>query len=93
MPTVSKDEVPKYWSILDASIIHLKKNPTFKSVIPSKLFECMGMGIPVLHGVEGESTEIVKQFKVGLDFEPENADLGCICQSAFVIYLRTPYQN
>jgi hypothetical protein len=34
----------------------------------------MGMGIPVLHGVEGESADIVMREDVGLVFEPENAD-------------------
>lgn len=32
----------------------------------------MSMAIPVLHGVQGESAEIVKSEKVGLLFEPEN---------------------
>jgi len=71
--TVSKDEVVRYWSILDVSIIHLKATPLFETVIPSKLFECMGMGIPVLHGVRGESARIVKREGVGLCFEPEDA--------------------
>lgn len=71
--SVSKDQVVRYWSLLDASIIHLKKDELFTSVIPSKLFECMGMAIPVLHGVEGESAAIVAREEVGLLFEPENA--------------------
>ncbi|RWC06673.1 MAG: glycosyltransferase WbuB [Mesorhizobium sp.] len=75
--TVSKDEVVKYWSLLDASIIHLKRTELFRSVIPSKLFECMGMGIPVLHGVEGESAGIVEKENVGLVFQPENAEELC----------------
>jgi glycosyltransferase involved in cell wall biosynthesis len=33
----------------------------------------MAMGIPVLHGVEGESAEIVKKELVGMVFEPENS--------------------
>jgi glycosyltransferase involved in cell wall biosynthesis len=70
--TVSKDHVVRYWSLLDASIIHLKKDELFTTVIPSKLFECMGMAIPVLHGVQGESGEIVEREDVGLLFEPEN---------------------
>ncbi len=70
--SVPKEEVVRYWSLLDVSIIHLKKTPLFTSVIPSKLFECMAMGIPVLHGVAGESAEIVKKEQVGLIFEPEN---------------------
>lgn len=72
--SVTKDEVVRYWSALDASIIHLKKNALFTTVIPSKLFECMGMAIPVLHGVQGESAGIVEREDVGFLFEPENAD-------------------
>jgi glycosyltransferase involved in cell wall biosynthesis len=72
--TVSKDKVSDYWSILDTSIVHLKKTELFKTVIPSKLFECMGMGLPVLHGVEGESADIVEETNCGVLFEPENVD-------------------
>lgn len=71
--SVAKDQVVRYWSLLDTSIIHLKNDELFTTVIPSKLFECMGMGIPVLHGVPGESAEIVKREEVGLMFEPENS--------------------
>ncbi|MBT3666749.1 MAG: glycosyltransferase family 4 protein [Opitutae bacterium] len=72
--TVSKEMVSDYWSILDTSIIHLKKTELFKTVIPSKLFECMGMGLPILHGVEGESADIVAEANCGVLFEPENVD-------------------
>jgi glycosyltransferase involved in cell wall biosynthesis len=70
--TVSKSEVGDYWSLLDVSIIHLKKDPLFEKVIPSKLFECMAMGIPVLHGVLGESAEIVSRLGVGKTIAPEH---------------------
>ena len=33
----------------------------------------MGMGIPVLHGVAGESAEIVLSDQVGIPFVPEDA--------------------
>ena len=72
--TVSKDEVARYWSLLDVSVIHLKRTDLFTSVIPSKLFECMGMGLPVLHGVAGESADIVREEGVGIVFEPEDAE-------------------
>lgn len=71
--SVSKEEVVRYWSLLDVSIIHLKKNDLFTAVIPSKLFECMAMGIPVIQGVLGESAAIVAEQGVGVVFEPENA--------------------
>ncbi len=75
--SVPKADVPKYWSLLDVSIIHLRKTELFTTVIPSKLFECMGMGIPVLHGVEGESADIVRREQVGIPFEPEGVDQLC----------------
>lgn len=73
LDSVPKDQVPRYWSLLDVSVIHLRKTELFATVIPSKLFECMGMGIPVLHGVAGESAEIVRGEGVGEVFESENA--------------------
>jgi len=74
MDSVNKDEVAKYWSLLDSAIIHLKDAPLFEAVIPSKLFEAMAMGVPVLHGVKGESAQIVQDTGCGILFEPENAD-------------------
>jgi glycosyltransferase involved in cell wall biosynthesis len=73
LDSVAKDEVARYWSVLDASIIHLKDSALFRTVIPSKLFECMGMGVPVLHAVQGESADIVRREGIGIVFEPGNA--------------------
>jgi glycosyltransferase involved in cell wall biosynthesis len=70
---VPKSEVARYWSLLDVSLVHLKREPLFETVIPSKLFECMAMGIPVLHGVRGESADIVLRDQVGEVFTPEDA--------------------
>lgn len=76
--SVGKADVPRYWSLLDVSVIHLQRSELFTTVIPSKLFECMGMGVPVLHGVEGESAGIVRDCSVGLTFIPE--DVGELCE-------------
>ena len=75
--SVPKADVARYWSLLDVSVIHLKKTDLFTTVIPSKLFESMGMGLPVLHGVEGESADIVREEGAGIPFEPENAGQLC----------------
>jgi glycosyltransferase involved in cell wall biosynthesis len=72
--SVGKADVARFWSILDVSIIHLQRSELFTTVIPSKLFECMGMGIPVLHGVGGESARIVQDCDVGVTFTPEDVD-------------------
>jgi glycosyltransferase involved in cell wall biosynthesis len=77
LDSVPKSEVVRHWAALDASIVHLRKDELFTTVIPSKIFEAMAMGIPILHGVLGESAEIVEREGVGLTFEPENPDSLC----------------
>jgi glycosyltransferase involved in cell wall biosynthesis len=82
--TVPKEQVARYWSLLDVSIIHLRRSELFATVIPSKLFECMGMGIPVLHGVAGESAAIVEREGCGIVFEPEDA--GALMQTLLALH-------
>lgn len=72
LPPVSKDEVSRYLSLLDVAIVPLKKSETFKTVIPSKIFESCAMGIPVLLGVEGQAKALIDEYEAGLCFEPEN---------------------
>ena len=72
LDSVSKSEVARYISILDICLINLRKSPLFTTVIPSKIFENAGMGIPILLGVEGEAKEIIESYDAGMAFEPEN---------------------
>jgi glycosyltransferase involved in cell wall biosynthesis len=73
LDSVPKSEVTRYWSLLNVSIIHLIDDPLFRTVIPSKLFESMGMGVPIAHGVGGESAEIVERHGVGRVFRSGDA--------------------
>ena len=71
---VSRADILRYWSLLDASLIHLKASPLFESVIPSKMFEAMAMGVPLLHGVGGESADIVRTSRSGICFAAEQPE-------------------
>ncbi|MBI34201.1 MAG: glycosyltransferase WbuB [Flavobacteriales bacterium] len=72
LDSMPKDEVPNLLSLMDVSLVPLKKSDLFKTVIPSKIFENAAMQTPILLGVEGESADIIKEFGAGLCFEPEN---------------------
>lgn len=74
LPFVSKNEIAKYISILDVALVNLKKSDTFKTVIPSKIFENAAMRKPILLGVEGESKGIIENYNAGISFEPENEE-------------------
>lgn len=69
---VPRPEIERYWSLLDCAMIHLRPDPLFRTVIPSKLFEAMAMGLPVLHAVPGESAELVDEAGAGLVIPPED---------------------
>jgi hypothetical protein len=55
--------------------LHPRRTALFETVIPSKIFEAMGMGVPILMGVAGEAAEIVEAEKAGMCFTPEDAEM------------------
>lgn len=86
LPPVSKAEIVQYISITDVALVNLKKSDTFKTVIPSKIFENAAMQKPILLGVEGESKGIIEKYNAGLCFEPEN-------ENDFILKLEMLYNN
>ena len=74
LPSVAKAEIGRYISVTDVALVPLKKSDTFKTVIPSKIFENAAAGKPILLGVEGESQAIIQKYGAGLCFEPENRE-------------------
>ena len=62
-----KDAMPAVWSVVDVALVHLKDSPAFAEVIPSKIFEAMAMGLPILFAApEGEATDLVNRHGAGL---------------------------
>ena len=73
IPRQPKELMPKLWSLCDVSLISLKDTELFKTVIPSKIFESMGMGLPMLISApEGEATAIIDSSESGLVVTPES---------------------
>lgn len=73
LPNLEKAKIPSLIKASDAYIVPLKKLDLFKGAIPSKLFEPLSMGKPILLGVDGEAKELfIEVGKAGLYFEPEN---------------------
>jgi glycosyltransferase involved in cell wall biosynthesis len=67
VPAQPKELMPNVWSICNIALVHLKNAPLFRTVIPSKIFEAMGMGLPILLvAPEGEASQIVRREEVGL---------------------------
>ena len=68
----AKENMPDIWGLCDVSLIQLKDDPLFKSVIPSKIFESMGMGLPIILSLpKGEASGIIQQTGAGVVVPPE----------------------
>ncbi len=67
-----KEEMPGLWTACDLSLVPLRNSPLFSTVIPSKIFESMAMGVPILMSLpEGEATEIISRHDCGQVIAPE----------------------
>ena len=69
---VPKADVVDYVASCDIMLVPLRRSDTFKTVIPSKIFEAAAMRRPILLGVEGQAQQIVEEFRAGLCFKPED---------------------
>ncbi len=73
IPRQQKKLMPQLWSLCDISLISLKDTDLFKTVIPSKIFESMGMGLPmVMTSPIGEATNILEASDSGVIVNPES---------------------
>lgn len=75
IPRQPKEMMPALWSLCDISLISLRDTPLFEQVIPSKIFESMGMGLPMIISCpEGEATGIIRETKSGVVVRPEDPE-------------------
>jgi len=62
-----KEKMPEIWSLCDVALIHLKDSPAFADVLPSKIFEAMGMGLPILLvSPDGEASWLLAKRQAGV---------------------------
>jgi len=78
-----KEEMPRVLASADACLVHLRRTELFETVIPSKIFEMMAMGKPIIMGVRGDALQIVEESGAGVPMEPEDpvSLLGCVEQA------------
>jgi len=87
VPAQPKTRMPAYWSVCDLALVPLKDTPLFTTVIPSKIFEAMGMGRAiVLAAPEGEASQILRATGAGVVVPPE-------CPTAMAHAIRELYHD
>lgn len=71
---VSSEEVLHNYAQADILVALLRHNPAFEIAQPSKLWEYMSTGKPVIFCGKGEAAHIIDQHKTGLSVIPENPE-------------------
>jgi len=70
----SRQRLLDFYRASEVSLVPLRRLDIFKKVLPSKIFELMGTGSPIICSVEGEAAALIRHAEAGLCIEPENAE-------------------
>ncbi|MCU1807122.1 glycosyltransferase family 4 protein [Cytobacillus firmus] len=69
-----KEMIPEFYNISDISLIPLKNIELFKTFIPSKMFEIMACGVPIVASLEGEAADILNESQAAEVVKPDNPE-------------------
>ena len=84
IPPQPKEAMPRIWSLCTVALVHLRDSPVFAEVIPSKMFEAMGMGLPLILALPpGEATAILQADGAGICVAPE--DPSALAEAALTL--------
>ncbi len=62
----SKGRIPLFYAACDLGLVSLRDTPLFQEVLPSKIFEYLGMERAILLNVAGEARQVVEEAGAGV---------------------------
>jgi len=69
----AREDLPKYWGFIDVGLVHLKNDPIFETVIPSKIFETMASGRPIIYcGPNSDGSNLIIEYQCGVISKPDD---------------------
>lgn len=72
--SLPQSKMPAILRSADLAIIPLRDLPIFDSAMPSKCFEAMAAGLPIMLSVRGEMARHIEKAECGFTAEPDNLD-------------------
>jgi len=82
---VPRDQVRVFYQAADLSAVPLRDVHLFSKFIPSKIFEILASGVPLIGALRGEAAEIVERSQGGVVVSPE--DHGALARA--IVELRS----
>ncbi|MFN8468694.1 MAG: glycosyltransferase family 4 protein [Caldilineaceae bacterium] len=81
-------QMPQFYALADALLVHLKDEPLFQITIPHKTFSYMAAAKPILMAAVGDAADVIKQANAGITCKPNDpvalADAVCTLRSISV---------
>jgi len=71
-PRQPRERMPECYRSADVCLVPLRRCETFLYNIPSKMFEIMACGRPIVLGVQGQAQRLLEAAGAGIAVEPEN---------------------
>lgn len=73
LPGVPREQVLDMYDLADVLLVTMRDVALFRSFIPSKVFEYLAAGRPIVAAVAGETADIVERSGAGLVVPPDDA--------------------
>jgi len=67
-----RNKVVNIYQLSDILFLQLKNLNIFEGAIPSKIFEYLGSGVPIIYGLNGVGGEVLKKSGNGIKIRPES---------------------
>jgi colanic acid biosynthesis glycosyl transferase WcaI len=64
--------IPLYYAACDLGLVSLKSAPLFQEVLPSKMFEYLGMERAMIINMDGDARQLIEQAGAGIFVPPDN---------------------
>jgi colanic acid biosynthesis glycosyl transferase WcaI len=71
---VERERVPALLAAADVVLVTFRRLEVNRGVIPTKMYDAMACGRPLILGIEGEARDILVKSGGGIAIEPENPD-------------------
>lgn len=68
------DKMPMYYSMADAMLVTMQKNPILSLTLPGKVQSYMAAGKPIIGAIDGETQRIINDAKCGLVASAEDIE-------------------
>lgn len=70
--SVASDQIPPLYAQADVGVVLLRDVPLFRAALPTKMFETMAAGRPVVLAARGEAAKLIEEIGAGLVVPPED---------------------